>query len=94
MSCFDEGWNLAKRSFFFVSFSFWKVRVLSAVVFIASIAVACLAIDTSRRLRTPGGMATVGSAMTIGATAGGDATPTGGGGWRKLGIILKLWHCR
>ncbi len=52
--CLEDGWNLTKRSFFFVSFSRWKSRVSLAFVFICSRAPTWRAIETWRRLRTFG----------------------------------------
>ncbi len=49
--CLDDGWNLTKRSFFFVSFSQWKIRVSSAFVFIRSRASTWCKIETWRRSR-------------------------------------------
>ncbi len=47
--CVKEGWNLTKRSFFFVSFLQWKMRVSLAFEFICSRAPAWRAVDTWSR---------------------------------------------
>ena len=50
--CFVEGWNLFNLSFFLVSFSRWKLRLLSWVLCRSSSASAWWANDALRRLKT------------------------------------------
>ncbi len=98
--CLEDGWNLTKRSFFFISFSQWKSRVSLAFVFICSRAPTWRAIETLRRSRLFGTIPTwlfpsaagIGAAWLAAATTAGntDGAPAGGWGapyWTLRGMI-------
>ncbi len=95
--CLDDGWNLTKGSFFFVSFSQWKIRVSLAFVFIWSRVSTWCKIETWKRLR-PFGAALAGLfPASWAATAAGKAggAPAGRGGapkWTLRGRICWEWH--
>ncbi len=84
INCFVDGWNLTKRSFFWVSFSLWKMRVFAAWVFICSIAPACLAIDASSRFSTLGCPP---AAVAPGLPGAGGASVNAGRGGKAKGIM-------
>ncbi len=100
MSCLDKGWIFLKRSFFFVSFSFWKVKVFTAFMLIRSIASAWHEINARSMLSTSGrgtaATALMTARLTGGAIAGGTivggAIARGGRG-KYARMMCSLWHC-
>ncbi len=84
INCLVDGWNLTKRSFFWASFSLWKMRVIAAWVFICSTVVACLAIDASSRFST---LSCPPPAVALGQPGAGGAIANAGGGGKAKGIM-------
>ncbi len=88
INCFVDGWSLTKQSFFWVSFSLWKMRVFAAWVFICSIAPACLAIDALSRFST---LSCPLAAVAPGLPGAGGAIVNAGGGGKAKGIMKGFW---